>query len=205
VEDLISTDHPYAAELYSIYVGHDDFIDIEFFVLVPKDSPGATRVARRRARSATGSAPALTEEQQQHLRKRQLGLYRNTRLTQAESLKRVGDHGGALDMYLRVAWLDQNGPNNVPLFDGKPSGKAFDSSQVFIAPGIVHAIAQGANSLELDFATLRERFVTCGQREIAAISPLKAVIAHEEAWALLEAYLKIAIESGARWRKPKTR
>jgi len=107
VEDLIFVNHPYAAELYSIYRGRNDFIDIEFFVLVPKGSSGARRVARRHATSAAGPTPALTEEQRQLLRHRQLALYRNTRLTQAESLKRMGDYGGALDMYLRVAWLDQ--------------------------------------------------------------------------------------------------
>jgi hypothetical protein len=113
------------------------------------------------------------------------GLYQNTRLTQAESLKRVGDYGGALDMYLRVAWLDQNGSNNAPLFDGKPSGKP-STVRRFHCPGIVHAIAQGANSLKVDFATLRKRFMTCCQREIAAISSLKVVIAHEAAWAYLK-------------------
>jgi hypothetical protein len=204
VEDLFSQNHPCGAELYGVYVGRD-FIDIEFFVLVPKGSPGATRTARRHASTASGPTPPLTDEQRQLLKSRQLGLYRNTRLTQAESLKRMGDYGGALDMYLRVAWLDQNGPGNVGLTDGKPFGgiPAFDRAHVLVAPGIVGAIAQGANSLGIDFPALRERFITCGQREIAAIAPLQPIITHEMAWAGFETDLKAAVDSGTRWRKPK--
>lgn len=204
VEDLFSQNHPCAAELYGVYVGHD-FIDIEFFVLVPKGSPGATRTARRNASTASGPTPPLTEEQRQLLRSRQLGLYRNTRLVQAESLKRMGEYGGALGMYLRVAWLDQNGPGNVGLMDGKPFGgiPPFDKSHVFVAPGIIGAIAQGANSLSVDFPALRERFLVCGEREAAAIAPLKPIVTHEAAWKGFAADLEAAVNSGTRWRKPK--
>ena len=101
-------------------------------------------------------------------------------------------------MYLRVIWLDQNGSNNFVFGD-----KAFNRSQVLNAPGIIYAIAQGANALELDFAVLRQRFITCGQREVAAISPLKPDVTHEAAWAGFEADLKTAVDSGTRWRKPK--
>ena len=100
-------------------------------------------------------------------------------------------------MYLRVIWLDQNGSNNFGFGD-----KAFNR-QVLNAPGIIHAIAQGANALELDFTVLRERFITCGQREVAAISPLKPVVTHDGAWTGFEADLKTAVDSGTRWRKPK--
>ena len=203
-EDLISKNHPYAAELYGIYLGKD-FIDIEFFILVPKGSKGVMRVALRQAGLAVGATPALTEEQRQNLKNRQLGLYRNTRLAQAEALKRVGDFGGALDMYLRVAWLDQNGSTNVLLYNDKPYGNepSFDLTDVIVAPAIVEAIARGTNSLELNFAALRERFMTCGQREVEAISPLKAVITHETAWTGLEADLAAALQRRTKWRKPK--
>ena len=70
VEDLFSKNHPCAAELYGVYVDHD-FIRIEFFVLVPKGSPGATRTARRHASTALGPTPPLTEEQRQFLKNRQ--------------------------------------------------------------------------------------------------------------------------------------
>jgi hypothetical protein len=204
VEDLYSQNHPCAAELYGIYVGRD-FIDIEFFVLVPKGSPAALRTARRHASTAAGPTPALTAEQRELLKTRHLGLYRNTRLTQAQSLKRMGDYCGALDMYLRVTWLDQNGPCNVGLIDGKPfeATPAFDRSQVLVAPGIIRAIAQGANSLGLDFRELRERFLDCGEREVAAVAPLKPVITHDAAWEGIAVELEAVVTSGTRWSKPK--
>ena len=61
VEGLFEPGHPYAAELYGIYVNRD-YVDIEFFVLVPKGSDASLRKPRRIAETARGPDPSLTRE-----------------------------------------------------------------------------------------------------------------------------------------------
>jgi len=204
-EDLIKPGLSFSGELYGIYIGDvGGFLDIEFFVLTPKGSPGALRHAKRIAASAQGPEPVLTEEQSENLRLCQMGLYRNTRLNQAEGLRQLGDFAGALDMYLRVAWLDHQGPNNVGTINGEPgAGPPFSAAGVFAAPGIARLIAKGANTLALDIDKLQSQFEICGDREIRAIAPLTPRVETSAAWQILSPDIAAAIATGTHFRAPK--
>jgi hypothetical protein len=204
-QDLVKTGHLYVGELYGIYRS-GRFIDVGYFVLVPKGSPAVLRTAKRRAATATIPDAPLTEEQRTLLSNRQMGLYRNSRLEQAQALKRLGHYDLALEMFLRVAWLDQQEPNNVGTMNGVPikGDPAFRKTDVFIAPGIISEIGAAANTLGHDLANVRQRFITCGDREITALRPLHPPVSHAKAWSAQDAVIAEAIANRSKWRKPKS-
>lgn len=205
-EDLISINHPYAAELSFIY-RRGSFLALAYHVIVPKGSPATLRTHKRHAAAALDAANPLTPAQQQLLKQLQLGLYRNTRLEQAEALKKLGHFEEALDLYLRVAWLDQQGPANVGLMNGAPMDgyPPFQKEYVFIAPGIIGAIAAAANTLKVASDTLRTRFIQCGDQEARAIAPLRTIASHDNAWREIEARVQEALADGGHWRWPKSK
>jgi tetratricopeptide (TPR) repeat protein len=202
--DLIATGHPYAAELSCVYL-QNAFVAVHYHVLVPKGSPGALRTHKRLAAAALDKTTALDANQRELLAKLQLGLYRNTRLEQAQALKKLGHFEEALDMYLRVAWLDQQGPSNVGLFNGQPMADwpAFQRSYILNAPGIISAIAAAANSLGVQLDTLQSRFDAGGALEIAALAPLRPITTSQDAWRCIEAEISTALADGGKWRAPK--
>lgn len=201
-EDIIKPGHAYCAELYDVTVD-PEFLQVRFFILLPADSPAKDRIARRVADTARGASPSLTPEQRSFLKDRSLGLYRNTRLAQAESLRKLGEYNGALDMYLRVAWLDRNGVSNAGLYDGKPFGPWFDPDDVFNAPGIIKPIAQAANTLGLTCDDLELRLATCGARERDALAPLTTPVDDSHVWAGIVEDLIAVLATGTKWRTKK--
>ena len=80
--------------------------------------------------------------------------------------------------------------------------RAYQRQETELVANGFKAIAQGANSLELDFIAMRE-LISCGQRELEAISPLKSIIAHQTAWSRIQEDIKTAVDSGTKWRKPR--
>lgn len=203
-EDLVAVEHPFAAELSFIY-RRGSFVAFAYHILVPKGSPATLRTHKRRAAAALDQTTMLTTAQKDLLAQRQLGLYRNSRLEQAQALKKLGHFDEALDMYLRVAWLDQQGPANVGLLDGEPMQgyPPLQKSYAFIAPGIIGAIAAAANTLDFSIDDLRARFRAGGDTEAKALSPMPTIVSHEQAWQSIEANLREATKEGGKWRAPK--
>ncbi|QMW21600.1 HIRAN domain-containing protein [Sandaracinobacteroides saxicola] len=200
VGPVIDAGHVHGAELYDIVVGADG-VSIRFFVLLPVDSPVKDWRARRTASLAT-DPDRLTDEQVEFIRTRSLGLYRNTRLEQAEAFKKIGDYPAALDSYLRVAWLDAQGVNNAGTIDGEPSprGIAFTQEDRFLAPGIVKAIAQASNSLKIDAAELARRASEAGLRERRALGKLRPPVDDEDAWTFFAGPVAEMVATGTKWR-----
>ncbi len=67
-------------------------------------------------------------------------------------------------MFLRVAWLDRNGPCNVLTSNGVPvAGRpAFQQREISTnAPALMLEIARGAITFGLDADRLRKRFSEC--------------------------------------------
>lgn len=143
--------------------------------------------------------PPLAAEQENFLKGQQLGLYRNTRYTQADSLRKAGDFGGALDMFLRAAWLDRNGPCNVPTSNGAPvTGRpAFQQRAISTnAPTLMLEIARGAITFGLDAEQLRKRFSECALCEIATIAPLRPIVSTDQAWSGIASEVSALITNG---------
>lgn len=199
--DIIQTGEKYCAELYGIFED-GDFVEIGFFVLIPKASPASLRHERRIAK-ASGSE--LTEEQRRLLASRQMGLFRNTRLLQAAAFRKLGDYQNALDMYLRVLWIDLGGPSNAVTDQyGRPvegfMDKAMGEGEKFLAPGIIDQIAKGTNTMKLTSQDLRERFLDVGRSEREVIAPLEGVPDDQAGWSVAETRLAQAIATGTKWR-----
>lgn len=203
---IIDAGHAYAAELYDVQKDGSD-VGIRFFILLPSNSPVKNWRAESIATEAVKFTDTLTTDQKQLIRLRSLGLYRNTRLEQAEALKKVGDFDGAFAMYLRVAWLDAQGVRNVGTIDGRPSGVGmpFDRDSAFLAPGIVKAIAQAANSLGLDADELSARAADAAQVERVLIARLKPPVDDQAAWAMFSQPVSEVMATSTKWRSGRAK
>jgi hypothetical protein len=161
--------------------------------------PPLDRGYRELPERAERLSSSLTEEQQKFLKSRQLGLYRNTRYAQADSLRRAGDFAGALDIFLRVAWLDRNGPcnaltmNGVPV-PGSPGFQRRENSNN--APALMLEIARGAITLGLDSQGLGTRFAECALYEIEVTAPLRPIVSTDEAWGSVAREVSVLIANG---------
>lgn len=144
------------------------------------------------------SNPPLTEDQQEYLRNKKLGLYRNTRYQQAEEFRKTGEFGAAMDTFLRVAWLDQNGPCNVGTINGVPNcDPAFERrTPTGNAPWLMLEIARGAITFGLDAEGVRKRFAGCALDEMAAIASLAPIVSMDEAWSGIVGDVSAIIANG---------
>lgn len=79
----------------------------------------------------------LSEQQLDHTRKGNWGLYSCTVLGMADVLKAEGKLKNALNTYLEVFYLDLHGPMNL---EGAGTRPGFDPERSFIAPGVVNQI-----------------------------------------------------------------
>jgi hypothetical protein len=89
-------------------------------------------------------------------------------------------------MFLRVAWLDQNGPCNVGTINGTPAAgrQGFElRTKIGNAPTLILEISRGAISLGLEAEGVAEWFTKCAEDEMKTIAPLVPIISIEKAWA----------------------
>lgn len=122
------------------------------------------------------------------------GLYRNIRFEMAEFLKKEGKSSNALELYLEVLYLDQNGPenrefvkDNLELLREFPP---FDIKMAFIASGIVDRVRILAKELKITLSQIKENFIKHNQ---LIYENLKLPLNPEKTWEKLEPKLKSAI------------
>lgn len=123
----------------------------------------------------------------QEAQKMNWGLYRNIRFEMAESLKKENKLQNALETYLEVLYLDQNGPNNRESIKNDTQllreFPPFDPSSVFIAPGIVDRVRILEKKLKITLNEIREIFLKHNQQIKEA---LRTPTTPEEAWRKIE-------------------
>lgn len=122
------------------------------------------------------------------------GLYRNIRFEMAEFLKRERKFKNALQTYLEVLYLDQNGPanresikNNPELLREYPS---FDPKLAFVAPGVIDRVRIILKKSKTTFNEVEKIFIQHNKRIRAN---LKTPITPEEAWNIIKPELNRAI------------
>jgi len=110
------------------------------------------------------------------------GLYRNTRFSMAEQLRRDGRQRPALNMYLEVSYLDANGPRNLGGMSNHATLKEyppFSRDDAFQAPGIIGQITRLVNGLDMSQTDLKEAFMTITNR---LHTNMKLPVSPEQGW-----------------------
>lgn len=113
----------------------------------------------------------LNEDIINNIKKGQWGLYRNTRIKMADILLREGKLMNALQIYLRVCYLDLNGATNMTLdengniYDDPEYNKPFDIELKFLAPGILDIIKKIIKKLSLDKKEVKEIYLKISNLE----------------------------------------
>ncbi len=118
----------------------------------------------------------------EHAKRGDWGLYRNTRFSMAELLRREKRNRPALETYLEVSYLDANGPRNMGgVFDPEITRKypPFSPDKAFQAPAIVHHIQQLSESLGMSESELKAVFMEVAERTRKNI---KLPVSPEQAW-----------------------
>lgn len=113
----------------------------------------------------------------EHARMNNWGLYRNTRLGMAELLMSEAKRRQALDMYLEVAYLDANDPNNrggISSPDLLREFPAFTPDSAVMVPGVVSEIETLEEELGLTEVDLRAAYLAVAERVHRSLKlPLK--------------------------------
>jgi len=111
------------------------------------------------------------------------GLYRNTRLSMAEQMRREGKQRPALNMYLEVSYLDANGPNNLGGISNYPAllkeYPPFSRANALQAPWVVGYIAGLVDGLDMSQTDLKEAFMTVASR---LYTNMRLPTSPEEGW-----------------------
>lgn len=118
----------------------------------------------------------------EHARKGDWGLYRNTRFSMAELLRREKKDRLALDTYIEVSYLDANGPRNMGgVFDPQIVREypPFSRDMAFQAPAIVHQIQELSESLGMSENDLKQVFMEVAER---IRKDMKLPTSIEQAW-----------------------
>lgn len=107
---------------------------------------------------------ALVQQGLQHVKNRQMGLYRNTRMDMANHLRKEGRYSDALSYFLEVNYLDVNEPEN-----GGP--KLWTPSQSMLAPKVLEWTLDMAEACELEVEGLEGIFLEVGGKQYSALKP----------------------------------
>ncbi|MCX6730941.1 MAG: hypothetical protein NTZ55_03765 [Candidatus Roizmanbacteria bacterium] len=136
----------------------------------------------------------LNKELIKHSRNKNWGLYRNTRLSMGDILRKEMKLKQALETYLEVCYLDVNGPaNNGGMNDSEfPS---FDpDSNAFVAPGIIEYIQRINRKLNLPIDTIKQTYIESNKKVYAS---LKLPLSPDVSWLEIEKHLiEHKVESG---------
>ena len=121
-----------------------------------------------------------------HSMKNHWGLYRSDILAMAMILMNESKTSKALDTFLKVFFLDINGPNNCGTYSNPDLIKKyppFNPQDAFIAPGIINYINTSVNILKIEMKQLEERFMVVADETKAS---LNLPVAGENAWKKLK-------------------
>ncbi len=102
-----------------------------------------------------------------------MGLYRNSMLNIGQIYYKFGDKESALDYFLKVCFIDLNGPNN-------GFSILYDRSFAFIAPAVVNWISKISEDLNLDNKSIEELFLKNAYEIYDKVMPLSPENAFKE-------------------------
>ena len=128
----------------------------------------------------------LNKQLIRHAQRGNWGLYRNTRFTMAELLRKEMKLKQALQAYLEVCYLDLNGPNNTGGNDPEllKEFPPFDPNRnSFLAPGVIDLIQRIIKKLNIDKDEVKKIFIEHNSR---IEKSLKLPLSTEDAWQSLE-------------------
>jgi len=121
-----------------------------------------------------------------------MGLFRNTILEKGDIFKVSGDLKNALIMYLELCYIDLNGPSNrssinfPELLEKYPAFNPKNSSEVFLAPGIISYIKQISKEMNLSIDDIKQIFFEHNQ---IVEKSKKLPLPVQDAWLNLESEL----------------
>jgi hypothetical protein len=127
-------------------------------------------------------------------KKRQWGLYRNTRLSMGAALEQEGKLSRSFCFYLEACYLDLNGPQNVGeiVSFGKhsffPNEPNFKASAVVLSPSVIDKLLEIINRLRLGEDQVRLEFMKTAERDY---QNLKLPVSPDKAWETLSASLYV--------------
>lgn len=107
------------------------------------------------------------------------GLYRNTRLTIAEILRKKTRWKPALSTYLEVCYLDLNGPNN--------SGIPFSSDEAMLFDGVLNSVFTLMSQLNLSLPEIQNLFDKVAKSNY---QNLRLPVSPKQAWKIFEQEMK---------------
>lgn len=122
----------------------------------------------------------LSNDLRIHMKNMNWGLYRNTKFSMAEILRKEKKFENALFYYFEVCYLDINGPNNVESIKNDPSMlkqfPAFNAKMGFLAPAIVSRVKKIIGTLKLSESDSKLLFFKVPEyyRKLVPLSPQKA-------------------------------
>ena len=92
------------------------------------------------------------ENMVKHKLKGNMGLYRNSILNTGQIYHKFGDKKSALNYFLKVCFIDLNGPNN-------GLSILYDRSFAFLAPAVVSWVCEISNDLDIENKSLKKLFL----------------------------------------------
>ena len=185
------------AELNSIYYD-DQFRPPWYKILAPKSDVSAIKARILIEDTEVALTDEITTGQRAHIKNHELGLYRNTRSYNAQTLKKSGYYAQSLDSYLRVLWLDQQGCQNA-----HEKELAFSDHEKMLAPGIVKAVAQAANVLEIDLIELGDLFERAAKKEREIFKSYNLRTSEKAIWNIISSPIEEIKITGTKWRPKK--
>lgn len=125
----------------------------------------------------------------EHMRRLELGSFRDFGLAKASLLDQQGRMAEALAGYLGVCFLDLNGARNPPRHDhngdhirSSEASVGFILEHAFLAPPVIARCIQIIAVLDQDEETVRASFIAVAERQYQTLRPLRQP---HEAWPLL--------------------
>lgn len=124
------------------------------------------------------------------------GLYRCIRFDMARFLERENKLQNALETYLEVLYLDQNGPSNCDSISNDPEllkeYPPFDPKTALVAPGIVNRVRIVKKKSDIKLKKIKEIFFQHNKR---VYKSLKLPIIPKKAWVRIEKEIRIIEEN----------
>lgn len=133
----------------------------------------------------------LNQEMMSHAKRRDWGLYRNTRLSMAALLERNQKPKKALKFYFEVCYLDLNGPQNTggvsdPAIRTSLNVQDFDLKDAWLAPAVLDKLLELILVLKLDEDQVSKDFMEVAE---TACRNLKLPVSPHKAWEEISAGL----------------
>lgn len=137
-----------------------DRIDEEWALL--SDIPPDPSIAEGEGSDNASRWESLNRELTEFASNQDWGLYRNCRNEMADQLMRESEFQRALNLYLEVIYLDQNGPQNCGGYVDAEFLKEFppfDLTLAFLAPGMVDLIQRLGRRLEISLDDIKTAYI----------------------------------------------